>query len=116
MELTLTEAHRLPEARRLRLTWNDGHSAEFDYDYLRGYCPCAMCQGHSGSKIVFHRARKPVTADTIQPVGNYAISILWSDGHATGIYRFDLLRQLCPCPEHANYAADSGVDPPDVAH
>jgi DUF971 family protein len=39
-----------------------------------------------------------VTAESIQPVGNYAISIAFSDGHATGIYRFEYLRDLCPCP------------------
>jgi DUF971 family protein len=113
----LTEARRLPEERRLRLTWSDGHTADFDYDYLRGYCPCAMCQGHSGIKVVFHRPRKPVTMETLQPVGNYALSMIWSDGHATGIYRFDFLRQLCPCPDHANYrwGAPGAGDPPDVA-
>jgi DUF971 family protein len=33
----------------------------------------------------------------ISPVGNYAIQIVWSDGHSTGIYSFDLLRKICPC-------------------
>jgi DUF971 family protein len=37
-----------------------------------------------------------VTPTTIEPVGNYAISIAWSDGHSTGIYRFDFLREICP--------------------
>jgi DUF971 family protein len=93
----LTEARRLPDGRHLRLTWSDGHAAEYDYDYLRGFCPCAGCQGHSGFKIRFHPPAQPVTPATIKPVGNYAISILWSDGHGTGIYRFDFLRQICPC-------------------
>jgi len=34
----------------------------------------------------------------IEPVGNYGLSFLWSDGHGSGIYRFEYLRQLCPCP------------------
>jgi len=93
----LIEARRLPEERLLRLTWSDGHTAEYAYDYLRGFCPCAGCQGHSGLKIRFLPPPRPVTPETIQPVGNYAISILWSDGHGTGIYRFDFLRQICPC-------------------
>lgn len=99
IQVALTEARRLPEARRLRLVWNDGHSAEFPYDYLRGWCPCAACQGHSNLVIHFQPPAKPVTAEVILPVGNYAISITWSDGHGTGIYRFDLLRRLCPCAE-----------------
>lgn len=71
--------------------------AEYDYGYLRGYCPCAACQGHSGLKIVFHPPPAPVEPLSIRPVGNYAISFHWSDGHGTGIYRFDFLREICPC-------------------
>lgn len=94
----LTEARRLPEENRLRLTWSDHHVAEYPYDYLRGWCPCAGCQGHTG-KIRYQPPAKPVTATTIKPVGNYAISIGWSDGHGTGIYRYDFLRELCPCEQ-----------------
>jgi DUF971 family protein len=98
MDHALTEARRLPEERRLRLTWSDGHSAEYPYEYLRGWCPCAGCQGHSNLKIRFQPPGKPVDALAVQPVGNYAISIAFSDGHGTGIYRYDFLREICPCP------------------
>lgn len=91
---TLTEARRLPDERRLRLTWSDGHVLKHPYDFLRGWCPCAGCQGHETVKLRFHPPAQPVEPETIQPVGNYAISILWSDGHGTGIYRFDYLRRL----------------------
>jgi DUF971 family protein len=97
MEPVLTEVRRLPEERRMRLTWSDGHSAEYDYAYLRGWCPCAGCQGHTGLNIRFQPPPGPVTTASIQPVGNYAISIAFSDGHGTGIYRFDFLRLICPC-------------------
>jgi DUF971 family protein len=93
----LTEVRRLPEERRVRLTWSDGHTAEYDYDYLRGWCPCAGCQGHSGFKIRYLPPARPVTAESIKPVGNYAISIGFSDGHGTGIYRYEFLREICPC-------------------
>ncbi|HVT18919.1 MAG TPA: DUF971 domain-containing protein [Thermoanaerobaculia bacterium] len=93
----LTEVRRLPDERHLQLTWSDGHSAEYAYDFLRGWCPCAACQGHSGLEILYHPPPSPVTARSIQPVGNYAISIGWSDGHGTGIYRFEFLREICPC-------------------
>ncbi len=93
----LTEVRRLPEERRLRLTWSDGHTAEYDYDYLRGWCPCAGCQGHSGFKIRYLPPARPVTVEAIKPVGNYAISLGFSDGHGTGIYRYEFLREICPC-------------------
>ena len=92
-----TEMRRLAEEKQLRITWSDGHVAEYGYDYLRGYCPCAACQGHSVAEIKFQPPASPVHASKIEPVGNYAVSILWSDSHATGIYRFDFLREICPC-------------------
>jgi DUF971 family protein len=94
-----TEIRRLPEEGRLRISWTDGHVGEYDYAYLRGYCPCAGCQGHTPTEIKFQPPSVAVQANRIEPVGNYAISIHWSDGHATGIYRFDFLRQICPCRE-----------------
>lgn len=97
MNPVLTEARRLPEARLLRLTWNDGHVAEYGYDYLRGWCPCAGCQGHTGLAIHYRSPVQPIAAVTVQPVGNYAISIAFSDGHGTGIFRYDFLRRICPC-------------------
>lgn len=95
--LYLVEARRLPAERLLRLTWEDGHRGEYAYDTLRGYCPCAACQGHGGGQVEFRQPPKPVDLEHIEPVGNYAISFRWSDGHATGIYRYDYLRRLCPC-------------------
>lgn len=96
-----TEIRRLPETNRLRIVWSDGHDAEYDYDYLRGYCPCAGCQGHSSANVSFHRPAASVTPLAIEPVGNYAVAFQWSDAHATGIYRFDFLRRICPCEQCA---------------
>lgn len=92
-----TEIRRLPESRQLRVVWSDGHRAEYDYDYLRGYCPCAACQGHGTGAVRYRPSEQPVEPLAIEPVGNYAVSFQWSDGHATGIYRFDFLRTICPC-------------------
>ena len=100
----LTEIRRLPERGKLRLTWEDGHTADVDYDYLRGYCPCAACQGHGTGKVEFHQPERSVEPLEIRPVGNYAVSIQWSDAHDTGIFRFDFLRQICPCDECSGHA------------
>jgi DUF971 family protein len=97
MNPLLTEARRLPEEGRLRLTWNDGHVGEYPYEFLRGWCPCAGCQGHTGLKIVYRPPLQPVTVESVRPVGNYAISLAFSDGHGTGIYRYEFLREICPC-------------------
>ena len=96
--LYLTEARRLKGNRQIQFAWTDGHRGVFEADYLRGWCPCAMCQGHEARELVYQPPKRPVTMVRIEPVGNYAINITFSDQHATGIYRFDFLRDLCPCP------------------
>ena len=90
------EVRRNAEERTLSIRWADGTSNSYPYDTLRGYCPCAGCQGHMVRELRFHAPRRPVEPLAIEPVGNYAISILWSDAHSTGIYRFDFLRRLEP--------------------
>jgi len=98
MECVLpTQIRRQPETRTLLILWSDGHEAEYQYDYLRGFCPCAGCQGHGAHKVEFQVPESPVEPLTIRPVGNYAISFHWTDAHSTGIYRFDFLRSICPC-------------------
>ena len=57
----------------------------------RGWCPCAMCQGHSGERS-FVSVDDPQLVD-IRPVGNYALNIVWKDCE-NGIYTFDYLREL----------------------
>ena len=79
----------------VRITWDDGHAGDYPQDYLRGFCPCAGCQGHGGG-VKFHAAPDAVLAQ-IGAVGNYAIQFFWQDGHETGIYTFEFLRALCPC-------------------
>jgi len=83
------------KARRVVVTWDDGHSSVFPLDYLRSWCPCATCQGHAPTaKYLDLESQELVHLDG---VGNYAIALTWADGHNTGIYSFKLLRQLCPC-------------------
>lgn len=83
----------------VRITWDDGHAGEYAREYLRGYCPCALCQGHGAAAEKRFVEAPGVELDAIEPVGNYAVGFRWSDGHATGIYTFDYLRSLCPCSE-----------------
>ena len=79
----------------VRITWDDGHVGEYSEVYLRGHCPCALCQGHGpGRRFVDVPDAKLVAIDA---VGNYAIEFHWHDGHSTGIYSYDYLRALCPC-------------------
>ena len=112
-ELLPTEIRRLPETHRLRVLWTDGHRSEYDYDYLRGYCPCAGCQGHHSLSVQFKRPAASVTPLAIEPVGNYAVAFQWSDAHATGIYRFDFLRNICPCDQCSDARKRPGAERED---
>ena len=98
----LTEAELL--GRILVLHWRDGHRSELPLPTLRSHCPCATCAGAGREKKSALRvvsATPPADVDLIQAVGRYALQFFWRDGHATGIYSFDLLRRLCQCPECA---------------
>ena len=85
----------------LYMVFSDDHEVTYPTAYLRGYCPCARCQGHSGGQPKWQELRlhRQVEVINVQQVGNYALTITWGDGHDTGIYSFERLREMCPCPE-----------------
>lgn len=89
------EVRRLGDQRIVRIEWNDAHVSEYPFAYLRGWCPCAGCQGHSGERRFVHADSD---LQKIAVVGRYALNLTWGDGHETGIYSYQYLRQLCPCP------------------
>jgi DUF971 family protein len=84
-------------ARRLVVSWDDGHLSTYDLDYLRSWCPCAGCQGHAPTARYLDLHGQDIAL--LEGVGNYAIAPTWVDGHSTGIYSFRLLRGLCPCDD-----------------
>ncbi len=80
----------------VEIEWADGHRGILPNALLRGYCPCASCQGHSG-QIRFVPGHNAVI-DQIEEVGSYALQFTWGDGHNSGIFTFRYLRRLCACP------------------
>ena len=85
---------RLRDARTLSVLWEDGQRNDFDVRDLRLACRCALCvEEMSGRPLLDPKSVRPdVTPLTIASVGNYAITIIWNDGHSTGIYSFEHLR------------------------
>jgi DUF971 family protein len=84
-------------ARTTEIDWADGHKGLYPHEVLRGFCPCAGCQGHSGEVRFIGSTDTQRELDDIERVGGYALALKWFDGHSTGIYSFKYLRTLCQC-------------------
>lgn len=87
----------------LAVDWDDGHKGKHNLPVLRRYCPCAACkiEAEEGEKAVLLPVLIPGRNELkgIEKVGNYALQFRWGDGHSTGIYTYDYLRQICECDE-----------------
>ena len=96
-----TEIRFNEEERLLKMTFSDGVSHDYPTPILRGYCPCAHCQGHGSMP---HKWNPPadeseIRVEDVTQVGGYAICIAWADGHNTGVYSFQMLRRIIEEPE-----------------
>jgi DUF971 family protein len=100
----------ISKSKGIKIDWKDNHHSDYPLAYLRDECPCATCTGAHGTEpqksayssapaSPFQMYQPTLKMLSAEPVGNYAIRINWSDGHNTGIYSFDHLRKICPCPE-----------------
>ncbi len=98
----------ISKSKGIRISWSDGHISEYTLRYLRDRCPCATCTNAHGTAPDVPKAANPfqmyqegLKIKSIEPAGSYALAIQWSDGHRSGIYSYDHLRVICPCPECA---------------
>ena len=97
------------KSKGIEIDWKDGHHSSYGASYLRDWCPCATCTGSHGTEPRKKTTEEPANPFqmfqpklkmlNIEPAGNYAIRIAWNDGHDTGIYSYDHLRDICPCDE-----------------
>lgn len=80
----------------LQIVWDDGHTSRHRLDVLRAACPCARCQGHSPEQSLNLKPEQfpDIRLTDLAPVGRYAYNFVFSDGHNTGIYTLQFLREL----------------------
>lgn len=85
----------------LRVVWDDGHTSTYPFRTLRLECPCASCRNELTGERTLDPKTVPedVKGTHVGLVGHYGLQVSFSDGHGTGIYTFDMLRGLCPCPQ-----------------
>lgn len=80
--------------RELVLTWEDG-TFTLSAEFLRVHSPSAEVQGHDGRGGILPLHKQNVAITGIESIGNYAVRLVFSDGHNTGLYSWDTLRHLC---------------------
>ena len=78
----------------LEISFDDGSVFQLPCEYLRVYTPSAEAIGHAPGQEILQLNKEDVTIKEIKPIGNYAISPVFSDGHNSGIYTWDLLYKL----------------------
>jgi DUF971 family protein len=87
---------------KLLIEWSDGVRRQYGFEELRKKCPCATCREKRSQPpapttlfpVLTAAEAQPTKILGMEPVGNYAYSIQFSDGHDTGIYTLELLREL----------------------
>jgi len=100
-------ALNLKRDEKLEIRWSDARLCVYPIELLRTMCPCAQCrqvrEGDAAQKkiktsltILPGNFADRIVATSANLVGNYALQIHWSDGHDSGIYTFDYLREICP--------------------
>jgi DUF971 family protein len=85
------------------IDWSDAHRSLYTLEYLREKCPCASCTSGThlkgSSPSAFQMYKKVLKMEGVEPVGRYALQFKWNDGHSSGIYSFEHLRDICPCDQ-----------------
>ena len=81
-------------SRELEITFSDGKTYHYPAEFLRVYSPSAEVRGHWGQGAKLQLDKQDVNITEIRPVGNYAIKIVYDDGHDSGLYDWKLLYDL----------------------
>lgn len=99
------------EGTGVEIEWKDGHHSQWTFPWLRDACPCATCveEREASGREPGQPKAKPATAlpmytaparpNKVRPVGRYAVSFEWNDGHTSGIYSWHYLRSVCQCEQ-----------------
>jgi len=88
-EITLHQKSRL-----LEVTFSDDANFKLPFEFLRVYSPSAEVRGHSSDQKVLQTGKKEVNLTGIEPVGTYAVKLVFDDGHDTGLYSWEYLYEL----------------------
>lgn len=89
-----TEINLHKVSRILELTFEDGATFKLPTEYLRVYSPSAEVQGHGPGQEVLQIGKEDVNIDNVEPIGHYAVRLVFDDNHDSGLYSWDYLYEL----------------------
>jgi DUF971 family protein len=95
-----TEIKLHKASKKLEIAFDNGARYELPFEYLRVYSPSAEVRGHGPGQEVLQVGKKFIDIDRIEPVGQYAVVLEFSDKHNSGIYSWDYLYSLGENYEH----------------
>lgn len=101
---TPTDIRLHRRSRTLELRFDDDSHFELPAEYLRVYSPSAEVRGHAPGQGVLQVGKEDVNITAVEPVGQYALRLVFDDGHSTGLYSWDLLYDLGS--NHTHYWQD----------
>jgi DUF971 family protein len=105
-------------SRELTVRFENGMAARLSAEYLRVHSPSAEVKGHSAGEGVLVTGKETVGIKQIEPVGRYAVRLVFDDGHNTGLYTWAVLYELCGDHDrkwrrYLERLAQAGKAPPD---
>jgi DUF971 family protein len=89
-----TELRLRTASRLLQVTFEDGRVFELPFEYLRVHSPSAEVKGHGPGQEVLVTGKADVGIRAIEPVGQYAVKLVFDDGHDTGLYTWKYLYEM----------------------
>jgi len=91
---TPSEIRLHQKSRLLEIAYESGERYKLDFEYLRVFTPSAEARGHGPGQETLQTGKRDVNIEGIEPVGSYAVRLVFSDGHDSGLYSWDLLYNL----------------------
>jgi len=94
MSATPVEIKLRKTSRLVTVQFDDGHSFDLPFEYLRVFSPSAEVKGHGPGHEVLQTGKEGVQVKNIEPIGHYAVRLVFDDGHDTGLYTWKYLYEL----------------------
>lgn len=92
--MTPTEIKLRKNSRLLVVAFDDGATFDYTFEYLRVHSPSADVKGHGPGQETLQTGKENVAITAVEPIGHYAVRLVFDDGHNTGLYTWGYLREL----------------------